>query len=432
MWSSLPGRGLHDPNGQMNQRAVILASRIPYPLDDGMRVRTFHVMREVARCMPVTIVVFEDEDSAAARASFRDALRGEHEVNVVGVARPRQYSLRRLVLGLLSRQPIQVWNNWSGDFTRALSEVVDRERPSIGIAMTTFLYPYLEQCGKMEHRVIDTHNVDSELMARYIPHIRNPLKRWYARATAKKLEALERRAFARADRVWVCSTDEQEFLRQRDSATPLRVIPNGVNVEHFASSGDSVVRGRLLFFGKLNYFPNTDGLRFLIDQVLPRVSGVSFEVKIIGTGATPEVAKLCSRSPAVELVGRVEDIRSWLATAELVIVPLRMGSGTRLKVLEALAAGRPVLSTTVGAEGIVAESGEQILIADEPERFAEQIIRVLRNPEFGDRIGKNGEEAVRRQYDWRAIGQLLRHDLGQLFRKENGPLQAESREAKRA
>ncbi len=261
-------------------------------------------------------------------------------------------------------------------------------------------------------RIVDTHNVDSDLMRRYVPHVQGFVRRLYARLTARKLEALERHSFREVDRVWVCSQDEADLLERRGWEAAVRVIPNSVDVAHFAAYEGAVVRNRLLFFGKLDYFPNVDALHFLVEEIVPRLRGrVDFEIKVIGAGKTDGIADACAACPELELVGRVDDVRSWLATAGLVVVPLRMGSGTRLKILEAMAAGRPILSTTIGAEGIAADSGRHILRADSAEDFADEIVRVLPDHALGDSIGAEGQGLVRSRYDWLAIGTAIEREL---------------------
>lgn len=369
------------------------------------------MLRHVAEEMPTTLVTFFDESGEAAISALERRFDGR--VEVVAVPAPKPYEWWRLLLGLFSSLPIYFWSNRSRGFTEAVRRICEMRRPTVGLAVCTFMYPYLEDRGEIPLRIVDTHNIDSDLMARYLPYTRGRLKRSYGRITVKKLDFLERKVFEDANRVWVCSREEMQLLEKRSLGRSVVVVPNGVDTDYFMAGKVEVHRGRLLFFGKLNYFPNVDALTFLVDDILPRLEamGVPFHVKVVGAGAADQAREICGRSASVDLVGRVEDIRPWLAGSELVVVPLRMGSGTRLKILEAMAAGRPVLSTPVGAEGIVADRGSEILEADTAETFAEGIASVLQSPSIGDEIGRRGREAVRRRYDWRVIGEVLKKEL---------------------
>ena len=391
----------------MSEHAVVLANRIPFPLDDGWKVRAFHVLKFIVEEMPTTLVVFSDAKTEEAGKGLAERFDGRLRIRTVDP--PKPYAWWRLALGVASRHPIQYWNNRTRAFQAAVAEVCQRHRPALGMAVCAFMYPYLRAHPEIPCRIIDTHNVDSDLMRRYRPYMTGRLKRLYAGFTERKLAGLENWTFREADQVWVCSDDEAELLHSRDPRVPVSVIPNGVDVEHFSGAGGEIRRGQLLFFGKLDYFPNTDALDFLVNGVLPLLKAreVDYSVKVVGAGSSAAVEEICTSDPDVELVGRVEDVRPWLAQSELVLVPLRMGSGTRLKVLEAMAAGRPVLTTPIGAEGIRAQRGEDILEAESAEDFAGQIVTVLQDPEFGDAVGARGREAVKRRYDWTAVGRQI-------------------------
>lgn len=390
------------------RRAVVLANRLPYPLDDGWKVRTFHVIREVAARLDTTLIVFHPADGADAVRAYRAATGGTLDVVTVPPTQP--YTPLRLILGLVTRTPVHAWNMRSPEFDRALSAVLAARHHDVGIAVYALMFPYFERIPVRLRTIIDTHNIDSALMRRYLPHIASRARRLYARVTARNLEHLEDSVMPRADVVWVCSDDERRQLAARNPATRVEVIPNGVDTEAMMPRGTvRPAAGRLLFFGKLNYFPNTDGLRFFLSGVLPliRREEAGAELHVVGRGAEGEVTELCRGVPGVTLVGAVDDVRPALYAAEVVVVPLRVGGGTRLKILEGLAAGRAVVSTTIGAEGLDLRAGEEILIADSAADFASSVLQLLRDADLRVRIGTAGQRAVREKYDWRAIGDQL-------------------------
>jgi glycosyltransferase involved in cell wall biosynthesis len=193
------------------------------------------------------------------------------------------------------------------------------------------------------------------------------------------------------------------------------VIPNAVDLDYFSPRpGDPSPDGRtVLFFGAINYFPNVDGIRYLAGEIWPRIATrhPGARLEIIGQHPTSEILAL--QGPSVDVLGKVDDLRPYLARAAVSVVPLRIGGGTRLKVLEAMAMGRPVVSTSIGAEGIEAEPGRHLLLADDAEGFASAVSRILDQAQVGARLGREGRALVERRYSW----QTAAHRLGAFFRE---------------
>jgi glycosyltransferase involved in cell wall biosynthesis len=239
-------------------------------------------------------------------------------------------------------------------------------------------------------------------------------------APARAFHDLEARRFARFDRrhlagydlLLAMSHDDRRELA-RLTSTPAAVIPNGVDTTALAASPlppDPVV----LFTGTFGYPPNAEGLGWLLREVWPRIrtGAPAARLLVIGPGVPGPLAALAG--PEVELPGFVERMQPWFDRARLVLVPILSGAGTRLKVLDGLASGRPVLSTTMGAEGVDARDGEEILIADGPQAFADAALRVLGDPDLAQRVGAAGRRLAERAYDWRAIGAHLGELLEEL------------------
>jgi glycosyltransferase involved in cell wall biosynthesis len=246
----------------------------------------------------------------------------------------------------------------------------------------------------------------------------------YGALNWRKLRREELRAFREADGVCLCSEDDQRRLLQQVSSARSAVVPNAADVEHYQPRDtDPPPDGRtVVFFGLLSTVPNIDGVRWLVREIWPRVVSLrpDARLKILGKNAGPAVRALAG--PGVEVTGFVEDLRPHLASAAAVVVPLRLGGGTRLKIVEGMAMAKAIVSTTLGAEGIAVHPGRDILIADEPERFATEVAGLLAEPEAARRIGAAARRLAVERYAWssaaRALEELYLDVLGSRSREE--------------
>jgi len=395
-------------------RALVLANRLPFPIDDGWRVRTFHVVRNIARVADVTLLVFHDDagaDAGAQLAAAREAFGPA--VRVVPVRPPRMPRPLRALLGAATRWPLHVWNQESAAMRAAVRRLA-AEPFDYCLTVATFFERYLDDLPPGAVRVVDTHNLDSLLIERYARTARSPARRVYAQLTARKLRDLERRVFEQADLVWVCSEPEVPMAHDIAPGAPVRVAPNGVDTTRMRPVDGVVAEpSRLLFFGRLDYYPNVDGLEFFVDEILPRIQRARPDVtlQVVGAGDRTAVDAIARRNAAVHVVGRVDELLPELARAAAVVVPLRAGGGTRLKILEALSAARPLVSTRIGAEGLHLTSGHDCLLADEADAFADAVLQLLADPAMAARLGTAGRETVIAEYDWASIGDGIAADL---------------------
>lgn len=257
--------------------------------------------------------------------------------------------------------------------------------------------------------VLDSHNVEYDLARQMSGGEQSPLRRFYNSVNWRKVRQEEHRAWRICD--GVAFTSEIDLARARADIPSVRgeVVPNAVDVEYFRPRpGDPPPDGRtVLFFGTVDYFPNRDGLRWFLGEIWPRVeaSHPNARLKIVGPRPTPEV--LAARGPRVEVTGLVDDLRPHIAEAAVSIVPLRIGGGTRLKVVEAMAMAKPIVSTRLGAEGIDVSDGKDVLFADDPAAFAAAIGRVLDDPALGACLGNNARRLAEERYSWDAAAERL-------------------------
>jgi glycosyltransferase involved in cell wall biosynthesis len=318
--------------------------------------------------------------------------------------------------GLLTRHPVHIWNQESAELRRTLESLMMTDPPDVFVAESTFVARYLDLVPSSVPRVIDTHNVDSVTFSRYVSALRFGLRRAYATITARKLAAFEKATYRDASGVWVCSDIERDLVRDLAPSTPVWTVPNGVDTGYFQPDDSPPAADRVLFFGRLDYYPNVDGLEFFVRDILPvlkrRRPGI--QLHIVGSGSTAGIESLVAADPAVRVIGRVADLRGALRSASVVVVPLRVGGGTRLKVLEALSMARPVVSTTIGAEGIDVRSGEHLVLADRADAFATAVADLLDDPAAALAMGRAGRRLVTARYDWSRIGGMVAGSLREL------------------
>jgi glycosyltransferase involved in cell wall biosynthesis len=272
-------------------------------------------------------------------------------------------------------------------------------------------------------RVADQHNIEFDLVRQSIAPGMDLPRRVYSAVNYPKVRREEMAVWRQFDGVLFTSSVDEARARALVPSVQSAIIPNAVDVRYFQRSpSHPPPDGRtLMFFGAIDYFPNTDGLRFFLRDVWPLVSQShpAARLKIVGLRPTPDV--LAARGPRVEVTGVVDDLRPHLAEAEMVIAPLRVGGGTRFKILEAMAMSKPIVSTAIGAEGIDVVDGESILLANTPADFAARIGKLLDDRELGRRLGERGRALVEDRYSWEAITARLEGFFRKLLDRPERP-----------
>lgn len=257
--------------------------------------------------------------------------------------------------------------------------------------------------------IVDSHEIAWDLARQIARGGGTALRRLYGAANWRKLRREELGAYRGADGVCACSEADREAIRRDAPGARVRVIPNAADVERFQPRAtDPSPDGRtVLFFGLLSTVPNVDGIRWFVREIWPRIVAARPGVRCQVIGARPPPEVLALAGGGVEITGFVEDLRPHLAAAAAVVVPLRVGGGTRLKIVEGMAMGRPVVSTRLGAAGIEAVPGRDLLLADDPAWFADAVLRLLDEPGLGSRIGAAARRLAVERYAWSAAGLAL-------------------------
>ena len=291
----------------------------------------------------------------------------------------------------------------------ALQQALDRVLRSRPFDIINLEFTFLGNCNlrqappgdRRPALVVDSHNIDYDL-ARQYARAGSPARRLYAAANWRKLRREELATYRDADGVYLCSVADQQRLLEEVPGARTLVIPNAADVDYYQPRAtDPPPDGRtVVFFGHLSYFPNVDGVTYFVQEIWPRIIEVHPEarLKIIG-GEAPRSLRDLAR-PGIELAGFVPDLRPHLAAATAVVVPLRLGGGTRLKIVEAMAMGKAIVSTTLGVEGIEAVPGRDLVVEDQPAAFADAVNRLLDERSFAVRLGQSARQLAVQRYAW--------------------------------
>jgi glycosyltransferase involved in cell wall biosynthesis len=252
--------------------------------------------------------------------------------------------------------------------------------------------------------VLFQHNLEADIWERHAQVARHPVTRAYLREQWRRMIRFERRETRRYDLVIAVSDADRDAMIAKYGVARISAVPTGVDNDFFRPSGQVERRPReIVFTGSMDWMPNGDGIRWFVEAVWPRIRERVPDATLSVVGRNPPaalVADLREGANGIEVTGTVPDIRPYLERAAVVVVPLRVGGGTRLKIFEAMAMERPIVSTTIGAEGLPLEPGRDIVIADAAEDFAEQTVRLLEDPTASARIAHAGAARVRAQFGW--------------------------------
>lgn len=251
--------------------------------------------------------------------------------------------------------------------------------------------------------ILFQHNVEAMIWKRHYEVQKSAPKKAYLYRQWQKMRAFEAKMYPQFDCVVAVSREDRELMQREYGVKTIYDVPTGVDTAFFRPSGLRERRPHnLVFTGSMDWLPNEDAIRYFTEQIMPRIRqaipGVTLTV--VGRDPYPGLVELSKRDPSVLVTGRVDDVRPFMEEAAVYIVPLRIGGGTRLKIFEAMAMEKPIVSTSIGAEGLPISDGEEILLADTPESFAEAVVRLLGQESFARELGTRAAEKVRAEFGW--------------------------------
>jgi glycosyltransferase involved in cell wall biosynthesis len=390
-------------------RILFLSPRQCWPARSGAKLREYYLARALSRWAELTYAYFVDPGDAPLTA---DDL--SFPARILAVPKPRAYSPWKLVRGMAGKWPLPVLNYTSPQMDAALARLDASPGYDLvhleSIHMIRYVKSLARILGQAPRVTYNWHNIESEAMRRYAASTPSPAKRMYANLTAGKLGTLEREILAQAFGHIVCSERESLQLRRMVPAARIAVVENGVDCGYFGEPKGGHKLHRIVYVGWMAYPANVEAMVAFAHKTWPLVreqlSGVT--LTIVGLNPTAEVRAL-GAIPGIEVTGTVPDVRPYYREALAAVVPLRTGGGTRLKILEAMAAEVPVVSTPIGAEGLAVSPGSDILISDPDDHasWVRHLVELAHSEELRKQITTRGLQLVKSRYDWTTLGQGL-------------------------
>ncbi|MGB8113633.1 MAG: glycosyltransferase family 4 protein [Candidatus Sulfotelmatobacter sp.] len=382
------------------------------PPDTGGKIRSYNILRQLARKDSITFFSFY----AAHHGDLHPELKNLFDrVVCVPLSLPEPKSHAEMYeygIRLFSSEPYSITKYCRPEVRRRLQALLKQETYDI------ILCDFMVAAGVIPwdcptSKVIFTHNVEAAIWRRHYQVAANPLWRAISWVEWRKMEAAERRYLRLTDQVLTVSEADRDTFAHFLDPGKITVIPTGVDVAYFQPMPVEETPNSLVFTGSMDWLPNEDAMLYFVDSILPLIKQQcpAVSIEVVGRKPSRNLQALAEREKSMRLTGWVEDIRPFVARGSICIVPLRIGGGTRLKIFEAMAMSKAIVSTSVGAEGLAVRAGENILLADTPDDFANSVVSLLRDPNERKRLGTSARALVQEKYSWSKVAETFARAL---------------------
>jgi glycosyltransferase involved in cell wall biosynthesis len=382
-------------------KIALLTNKLPYPPKDGGSIATLNMINGLCHAgHKVTCLSLNTLKHRYPIEKIPGSLAGR--IRFIGINCDSSIRPARMVRNLiLSREPYIAQRFYNAAFARRLSELLEEEAFDVVQLEGPYMGHYIQTVRQGSRAVISfrAHNVEHRIWERKAAHEGGPLRRWYLRNMAIRLKRFELQVAREADcLVTISPLDEKAFL-ELGVTKPVITIPTGLDLKEYPASA-LPAESSVFFIGALDWLPNQEGLKWFMDHVFDRlleeVPGVT--IHVAGRNAPPGFEKLLARKQ-VFYHGEIEEAKSFMQSYRIMVAPLFTGSGIRIKILEAMALGRPVVTTPIGIEGIPARNQVEVMVSGDPESFKDQIIRLCQEDETAMGMVREGRKLIQENFD---------------------------------
>ncbi|MFA4932991.1 MAG: glycosyltransferase family 4 protein [Candidatus Omnitrophota bacterium] len=361
-------------------KAIFLVRDNPYPPVNGYKKRNYYLLEELKQ------------------KGF------ETELFIAKTEKALWQKILLLILGIFSPIPFSAQIRTNKDLKDYLEKHL-KENP-VDLIICDGIHKSLNMPfnagGK---KILYEHNIESEIAKRYARIERNIFKKIFACMEYLKFKNLQKKLWPKFDYCVACSELDKEFMSKIINEDKVIIVDNGVDLESFAPWSSQIEPNTIVYTGQIGWHPNEDALIYFTKKIMPAIKKAipGLKLWIVGANPSPKIKSLAGKNPNIIVTGFVNDVREYIAKATVFIVPLRIGSGTRIKILEALGMQKAVISTSIGCEGLEVRDNEHLLIRDNPEEFAQGVIELLDNEGLRIRLGENGRRLVEEKYGWKNV-----------------------------
>ena len=383
-----------------------LKTELLHPVDKGGKIRTYHLLKQLKADHQITYLTLDDGSAPAGAQD--DAIEYCHDLVRIPHLTREKFSTgfyAELAVNMASPLPYAIRKYKSEPMTKAIEQATSKDH--FDVVICDFLAPAVNLPRNLKTPVVlFQHNVEASIWQRHYEVQKNAVKKRYLYWQWRKMQKFERDACRRVDCVIAVSEADAQMMERDYGVAKVYDIPTGVDVEFFKPTREIATRpNSLVFTGSMDWLPNEDAMQYFINDVMPLVRQAipDLRLTIVGRSPYPSLVELAQRDPNIAVTGRVDDVRPYIEEATAFIVPIRIGGGTRLKIYEAMAMEKPVISTTVGAEGLPLHDGKELLLADDPKAFADAVVKVLSDSNLATRLGQSAAELVRQNFGWRGV-----------------------------
>ncbi len=388
-------------------KILFLTHTFPYPLNEGTRVLIYNLLAQLAPRHEIHLICLNDQPVSAEELRIIQNL-GLRSIQVIPHDVPKSM-LARLLNVLRDPIPFCVRQFESEPLRRALREFFKSQTVDVVHAEYISSAVYRDEFRNVP-AVFYPHDAVSMLFERNASAETSLARRYYTYFQWRKVIRFEHQALAGFERTIVVSEADRKYLAMHAATSRVRVVPVGIDCDHFAprpapAGAAPAASGTILFRGVMNFLPNDDAARHFYEDIFPdvkkKVPGARFVVA--GNAPSSALTRAAAKDPSLTVTGFVKDIRDPMAEADVVVCPMRIGSGIKIKILESLAMGKAVVATPLACSGLEVKSGQHLIIAESPQEFASQVLQILKDPDLRKRLGTQGMNLVRELYPWNKI-----------------------------
>ena len=388
----------------MSVRILWLKTELLHPVDKGGKIRTYNMLKELKRNCHITYLTLDDDTGDKTAREL--ATEYCHEVVCVPHRRREKFTTGfyiELALNLASDLPYAIKKYESNEMRRE----IEKRLGQFDVLICDFLAPAVNVPRDLNcATVLFQHNVEAMIWKRHYEVQTNAARKAYLFRQWRKMFDFEAATCPRFDCVVAVSREDKEQMERDYKVNNVYDVPTGVDTVFFRPSGNVERKPHnLVFTGSMDWLPNEDAIRYFTEQIMPRIkqSVPGVTLTAVGRDPYPGLVELSKRDPSVIVTGRVDDVRPYMEEAAVYVVPLRIGGGTRLKIYEAMAMEKPIVSTSIGAEGLPVTNGTEILLADTPESFADDVVKLLKDRTLADDVGQRAAARVRKEFGWDTV-----------------------------